>query len=244
MPSRTTGARERAAALRASRLERFAPLDLLAEMIHRQFAGRICIVSSFGTESIVLLHLAAEVDRSVPVIFLDTGKLFAETLSYQREIVARLGLGDVRVVTPDAGELAVVDPDGDLWSRDPDACCRLRKTAPLARALEGFDAWMSGRKRYQRNGRESLPLVEEADGRVKINPLALWSREEIETHCALYGLPRHPLLAAGYVSIGCAPCTTPVRTGEDERAGRWRGTAKTECGIHWTEAGPVRSAAP
>lgn len=206
--------------------------DMLDEAIRREFSGRIALVSSFGAESAVLLHLVAAIDPRTPVIFIDSGKMFGSTLRYRDEIVGRLGLEDVRVARPAADALAVKDKDSSLWMRDPDQCCTIRKVAPLARALTSFDAWISGRKRYQGGGRAELPLAEMDGDRVKVNPLAHWTREEVGDYRALHDLPDHPLVADGFRSIGCMPCTTRVAEGEDERNGRWRGAGKTECGIH------------
>ena len=206
---------------------------LLRALIRERFAGRIALVSSFGAESAVLLHLAAGIDPALPVIFLDTGKLFPETLAYRDRLVARFGLRDVRAARPDPA----ADPTGTLWRDDPDGCCGLRKVAPLEAALAPFDAWISGRKRFHGGERSTLPPVEfGADWRIRINPLAGWSAGEIAVCFAANDLPAHPLLARGYRSIGCAPCTRPVRDGEDPRAGRWAGLAKTECGIHRSPA--------
>lgn len=205
---------------------------LLAEAILHRFRGRIALVSSFGAEAAVLLHLVASIDPATPVIFLDTGKLFGETLRYRDVLVRRLGLTDVRSVEPDAARLSALDPDGTLWMRDPDACCALRKVEPLARALAPFDAWINGRKRHHGGDRVALPTVETVDGRVKLNPLADWDAAAIEAYFERHDLPRHPLVADGYASIGCMPCTTPLGAGETARDGRWRGRAKSECGIH------------
>lgn len=208
-------------------------LDVLDEVINREFGGRVALVSSFGADSVVLLHLASEVAPSVPVIFIDTGKIFGSTLRYRDEIVARLGLTDVRAARPDPATLATHDSDSGLWLREPDKCCAIRKVAPLARALSGFDAWISGRKRYQGGTRAKLPFVEADGDRIKVNPLAGWSREDLVAYRKLHDLPEHPLVADGFRSIGCMPCTTRVADGEDERDGRWRGQDKTECGIHF-----------
>lgn len=195
--------------------------------------GRAAVVASFGAESAVLLHLVAIVDPGVPVIFLDTGKLFPETLAYRDRLAARLGLTDMRSVGPDPAALARADPAGDLWRRDPDRCCALRKVEPLARALAGFDLWINGRKRHHGGVRGSLRPVERVGERVKLNPLAAWRPARIAAYFRRHDLPRHPLEAEGYASIGCAPCTAPVAAGENPRAGRWRGSDKTECGIHF-----------
>lgn len=206
---------------------------LLDAMIHRVFRNKVAVVSSFGTESAVLLHMVAQVDRAVPVIFLDTGKLFPETLAYRDMLVDRLELTDVRSIPPSAATLDAVDSDGKLWRSDPSLCCWARKVEPLDEALSGFEAWITGRKRFQGGKRSDLALVESGDdGRTKINPLAFFGQAELDAYFAQNTLPRHPLEAKGYRSIGCAVCTRPTRPGEDPRAGRWSGTNKTECGIH------------
>ena len=209
------------------------PAAALVAALAEEFRGRIALVSSFGADSAVLLHLVAEADPAMPVLFLDTGKLFPETLAYRDRLVRRLGLRDLRVLRPDPVELAAADPFGGRWNADPDGCCALRKTAPLERALAGFDVWISGRKRHQAATRAALPVFEHDEaGRVKANPLAAWSAEALEAHRVAHDLPAHPLVAEGYPSIGCHPCTSRVLPGEDPRAGRWRGRGKTECGIH------------
>jgi len=207
-------------------------LDLLDEAVHRQFPGEIALVSSFGADSAVLLHLLAEVDKAVPVLFIDTGKLFGETRRHRDRLVERLGLTDVRTIKPQPARLDAADPDGTLWMRDKDLCCRIRKVEPLAEAVGPFRAWITGRKRYQSATRARLPLFEADGARIKVNPLAGWTRADLDAWRAEHDLPEHPLVAEGYRSIGCMPCTDRVAEGEDERAGRWRGTAKTECGIH------------
>lgn len=216
---------------------------LLAAVLHHEFPGRIALVSSFGAEAALLLDMVARVEPATPVIFLDTGKLFPETLEYRDALVARLGLTDVRSVGPDPGELAADDPDGRLHRHDPDLCCYLRKTLPLVRALRGFSAWITGRKRYQSSGRATLEAFEIQDGRIKVNPLAGYTAERVEREFARRDLPLHPLLPYGFASIGCLPCTHPVQPGDDSRAGRWRGLGKSECGIHLGADGrPQRSA--
>ncbi|HLJ64395.1 MAG TPA: phosphoadenylyl-sulfate reductase [Stellaceae bacterium] len=205
---------------------------LLRPLIQREFPGRIALVSSFGAESALLLDMVARIEPAVPVIFLNSGKLFGETLRYRERLTERLGLRDVREVLPDPEEVTRLDRDGMLFRRNPDACCALRKVEPLRRALSGFTAWISGRKRYQGGERAALPLIEAADGFLRINPLASWSRARIEQEFAARALPPHPLEAEGFASIGCMPCTDRVAMGEDQRAGRWRGLEKTECGIH------------
>jgi len=205
---------------------------LLRGLIETEFPGRIAVLSSFGAESALLLAVVAEIDPAIPVIFLDTGKIFPETIAYIAAVEARLGLTNVRRIGPNATKLAARDPDGTLWQFDPDACCSLRKVEPMLAHLDGVDALISGRKRYHGALRHFIPRIEAGDAVVKIDPIADWSRERVAAEFTLRGLPRHPLESLGYPSIGCVPCTAPVGPGQDMRAGRWAGTAKTECGIH------------
>jgi phosphoadenosine phosphosulfate reductase len=211
------------------------PAALLSAAIGDLFPGRIAVVSSFGAESAVLLHLVAGIDRSTPVLFVDTGRHFVETLEYRDQLVVHLGLRDVRSIGPTADEIMRLDADRSRATWDPDGCCTFRKTAPLQRALRGFDAWISGRKRFQAATRADLTTFETDGDHVKINPLASWQASDLAAYGARHSLPAHPLGERGYASIGCAPCTTAVRPGEDFRAGRWRGFDKTECGIHLSQ---------
>ncbi len=226
------------AAALAARYGHLAGEALLRPMIG-EFRGRICLVSSFGAEAAVLLHMVAAIDKATPVLFLDTQKHFPATLAYRDTLVAELGLSDVRSLTPDLETVAARDPDGTLWQRNPDACCALRKVVPLNRALSGFSAWISGRKRYHGGERGSLPVIEPDGPRIKLNPLAPWSSEQLGCEFTTRGLPPHPLATQGYRSIGCMPCTKPGAPADDPRAGRWAGLDKTECGIHesWMSSG-------
>jgi phosphoadenosine phosphosulfate reductase len=200
------------------------------------FGTRLALVSSFGAESAVLLHIAAQVKPDLPILFLDTGMLFGQTLDYRHDLARRLGLTGVRDLRPRFEDLALTDPNADLWQTDTDACCRVRKVLPLDIALEGFDAWVTGRKRFHGGARLSLPVVEASEGKVKFNPLAGWGQAELDAYADLHTLPAHPLVAAGFASVGCWPCTSPTREGADVRAGRWAGSQKTECGIHTARA--------
>ena len=206
------------------------------EMLRRLFDeppyDDLALVSSFGAESAVLLHMVSQIDKSVPLIFVNTQKIFGETLAYRDELAERLGFTDMRVYRPDPYLLAQKDATSLRWSYDPDGCCDLRKVEPLRRALAPFDAWISGRKGFQGKTRNALPRFEEDEGRLKINPLADWDKVRLNAYFDEHKLPLHPLEAQGYPSIGCAPCTSQVQAGEDPRAGRWRGWDKTECGIH------------
>jgi phosphoadenosine phosphosulfate reductase len=213
--------------------------ELLQPLIEQHFRNRIALVSSFGAESAALLHMVASIDRNVPVIFLDTDKHFVETTLYRRKLVRHLGLRDVRIIRPLASNIAREDPHGRLHLSDADRCCHIRKTLPLQSALEGFEAWITGRKRFHGGARTDLPTMELVDGRLKIDPLAHFSRQDIADYMWAHELPEHPLAAAGYTSIGCMPCTAKSGNGDDPRAGRWAGRDKTECGIHWSVDGKV-----
>jgi phosphoadenosine phosphosulfate reductase len=200
--------------------------------LRQEFPGRTAVISSFGSESVVLLHLIAQVDPTTPVLFINTGKLFGETLRYRDRLQDVLGLGDIRTIGPHPIDRATRDPDGTLWSRDTDACCDFRKVIPIRRALEGFDAQITGRKRFQTEVRHAMHAVEHVDGRFRFNPLCEWTQDDLEAYITRHSLPRHPLVEDGYPSIGCMPCTRRVHTGEAYRDGRWSGLDKDECGIH------------
>jgi phosphoadenosine phosphosulfate reductase len=211
-----------------------SPASIIAKALKIFGREKLALVSSFGTESAALLKVMADVDPAIPVIFLDTGWLFEETLAYRDTLTAKLGLLDVRSIKPLEETLSREDPERELWFSDPDACCRIRKVEPLARALKPFAGWINGRKRFQGGLRADIPVVEQDGARLKFNPFANVSREEIEGIFKRADLPPHPLLAKGFLSVGCMPCTSRAQAGEDSRAGRWRGRGKTECGIHTT----------
>lgn len=208
--------------------------------------GDVPLVSSFGADSVVLLHMAATIKPDAPVLFIDTEMLFAETLIYQREVAETLGLTNVVTLQAPRAQLFERDNENLLHLHDPDACCALRKTEPLEQALQGYDGWITGRKRVQGGARAALDHfeVDRPLGRlprIKVNPLAHWDVADVHTYIAEHSLPRHPLVAKGYPSIGCAPCTSRVGHGEPARAGRWRGQSKTECGIHFDAGGAQRA---
>jgi phosphoadenosine phosphosulfate reductase len=213
-------------------LRNASPADVIAAALQAVGRERLAVVSSFGAESAALLKVMADVDPAIPVVFLDTGWLFEETLAYRDTLIGTLGLRDVRSIQPLEQALSREDPDRELWFSDPDACCRIRKVEPLARALAPFNAWINGRKRFQGGARAVIPVVEDDGARLKFNPFANVSREEIAAIYKLANLPPHPLVRTGYLSVGCMPCTSRTSPDEDTRAGRWRGKAKTECGIH------------
>ncbi len=223
----------------AARLDaelRHAHPRTIIEAAVETFGERLALVSSFGAESAVLLDLMAKVKPDIPVLFLDTGMLFGQTLDYRKSLAAHLGLKDVRDLRPHYQDLAVVDPEAKLWQTDTDACCNLRKVVPLDLALEDFGAWITGRKRFHGGSRLSLPVVEQSGRHVKLNPLANWTKADLDAYAEENRLPAHPLVAQGFPSIGCWPCTRPAEDDEDVRAGRWAGSQKTECGIHLARA--------
>jgi phosphoadenosine phosphosulfate reductase len=215
------------------------PHGILELALTGEFAGKTAVVSSFGAESAVLLHLMAQIDPNTPVLFLNTGKLFGETLRYRDRLQDMLGLGDVRSLAPSLEARAAKDPEGTLWSRDTDACCNFRKTIPLQKALEPFAAQVTGRKRFQTRERADMQPVEYFEGRYRFNPLWQWDLHQLEAYMERHKLPKHPLVEDGYPSIGCMPCTRRVQAGEDYRAGRWAGLDKDECGIHLTDGGGI-----
>ena len=219
-------------------------LTLLKQVLVDGIAGKTALVSSFGAESAVLLHLASRVDRNVPVLFVDTRMMFQETLDYQQKLATYLRLTDVRTISASSEEIRREDVFGRLHLKDPDACCDLRKTQPLEEALKGFDSWINGRKRHQNADRADIrPMEADANNRLKINPLLHWDREDIDAYFEAHALPRHPLVKDGFTSISCAPCTARVKAGDDERSGRWAGSEKTECGIHLVNNKIVRQVA-
>lgn len=216
--------------------ETYAGLEGLAlvQAMLRDFPGRAAVVSSFGAESAVLLHMVAKADPSTPIIFLDTGKHFWETLSYRSRLIDQLGLTGVRTISPEMQQVRREDPSNDLYARSPDRCCQIRKVFPLQNAIAEFDVLISGRKRYHGAARATLQFLSMVEDRLRVDPLAGFSALDIEAYMKTHGLLPHPLTAIGYLSVGCEPCTHPGGSASDPRAGRWSGLGKTECGIHLT----------
>lgn len=211
----------------------------LISALRDEFGDRFGVTSSFGIESAVLLDLVASVDKAIPVIFLDTNELFDETHAYQAQLAAQLGLTGIRHILPDASELKEAE---ELWRRDTDRCCYLRKVAPLYRAAQGFTVLGDGRKRFHGANRATLSTFEEgAMGIIKVSPLARWGEDRIDSHFRSRGLPVHPLAAQGFRSVGCWPCSRAALPGEGPRDGRWAGQAKAECGIHLVDAAHMSS---
>jgi len=228
-----------------SRLQAFygesESIPLLRAMIHNEFKNEVALISSFGADSALLISLVAEVNPDTPILFLDTGKHFPETLEYVEQLENLFGLTNLRRLNPDPKLLNNIDPDGKLWQSQVNRCCWIRKVEPLDRELAKgeFKALITGRKRYQTAQRKDIDNVELfEDGLFRINPLCTWDKVELKEEFKKRNLPQHPLVERGYPSIGCAPCTREVRPDEDERAGRWAHTTdmsggqKQECGIH------------
>lgn len=217
--------------------------EALLQAALRDYPGQIGLLSAFNPEDVIIASWIAKIDPSVPIFFLDTKKHFPETLRYVDEIIQLLGLTNVRILAPDPQLVANIDKDGLLWQTQVNRCCWLRKVEPLKRALQdaNLQALITGRRMEQHQGRQVLASCElDEEGWVKFNPLKDWTRQERDEYMKANHLPHHPLYELGYLSISCAPCTTPVFAGEDERAGRWRHTrlqdakdgGKTECGLH------------
>ena len=221
-----------------SRTAELSAVDFLTTMLQHEFKDEICVVSSFGAESAVLLHMVAQIDPTTPVIFLNTGKLFGETLRYRDRLQTLLGLTDVRSIGPHPTDLAEKDSNEDLWQKNNDMCCHIRKNLPQERALKEFKAVLTGRKRFQTSQRGNMQRIEiddEAAARLRINPLADFTLEDLQAYLETHNLPKHPLVKDGYLSIGCMPCTDKVKEGDDYRSGRWSEQDKEECGMHGTE---------
>jgi phosphoadenosine phosphosulfate reductase len=209
----------------------------MAGLISDPRLGETAIVSSFGAESAVLLHYINNIRPGLPVLFLDTGKHFDETLIYRDLLCQKLEL-NLQIVLPSQVDIEQEDPSGELHRLDPNTCCAIRKTFPLQDALVPYDSWISGRKRFQGRTRAALPIIERDGEKIKVNPLAIWSAEEVAAYLERHALPRHPLVSQGFPSIGCQPCTQAVKKGDDPRAGRWADLPdKSECGIHLSPDG-------
>ena len=220
----------------SARLEGLTPEARLAFAVDR-FGADLLFTSSFGAQSAVLLHLWSQVAKHLPVTFVDTGFLFPETLRYRDELVAKLGL-ELRVLVPDVAHEAFVTRYGDdIQKKDPDFCCGLNKVAPLAPYKERAKAWVSGLRRDQSKTRANVEILEQDEHLVRVHPIADVTRDAVAAYLTRHGLPEHPLVARRYLSIGCAPCTRAVAEGDDERAGRWSWSNKTECGLHTRRAG-------
>lgn len=220
-------------------------LELLGRIFTDKVHGKAALVSSFGSESAVLLHLASRINPDIPVLFIDTLMLFEETLQYQLELAQTLGLSNVIRILPDLHKAKELDPYGRLHLTDADSCCDLRKIKPLEENLCQYNAWVSGRKRFHGEERAQLGVQElDEQGRHKFNPLAEWQAGDIKAYFERHELPRNPLFYRGFRSIGCSPCTVAVNEDEDARSGRWQRQEKSECGIHLVDGKLVKNNVP
>ncbi|MEW6272750.1 MAG: phosphoadenylyl-sulfate reductase [Thermodesulfobacteriota bacterium] len=212
--------------------ESATPQEILTWTTGR-FAPDAVLTMSFQHEGVVIAHMLRGIAPDTPIFFIDTGYHFPETLAYRDELIARFGL-PVRNLTSVMPRAEFVAKYGDdLYARDPDLCCKINKVEPMQLALRGVRAWINGRRRDQAVTRSRMPIVERLQGGiVKVNPLANWTSRDTYRYLTEHDIPTHPLFEQGYTSIGCAPCTRPILAGEDERAGRWAGQGKTECGLH------------
>lgn len=223
-----------------ARFEKTQPEEIIRWAIF-EFRPNLALTSSFQTESVALLHMVSKIDPSVPVLFLETGWHFPETLEFKNKIIKQLGLTNVVELKADPEKRARLDKEtgGKPYEVNPDYCCHINKVEPLDQAISGLDAWISGIRRSQSKTRKDIKIIEEYDMKspsseplYKINPLANVTSGDLWWYIKEHHLPKHPLFEKGYLSIGCWPCTKPVQPGDDERSGRWAGREKTECGIH------------
>jgi phosphoadenosine phosphosulfate reductase len=224
----------------ASRFETAEPAEILRWAVDR-YAPDAALTCSFQHEGVVLAHMLQSIAPETPIVFINTGYHFPETLAYRDLLVRSYRFNLVEVGPAQTKEEVARAHGPELFRHDPDRCCEINKVEPLRRALRGVRAWINGRRRDQASTRQTLPILEELpNGMVKINPLLRWTSKDTYEYMSRHGIPLNPLFEKGYTSIGCAPCTRPVLAGEDERAGRWAGRDKTECGIHTAFNDPGR----
>jgi len=212
----------------------FASPAVILEWASEEFGSDVALATGFGAEGCVLVSVLADIDAHARIFYLDTDLLFPETYALRDQLEARYGVHFERRATSLSLDEQSATHGERLWERRPDECCRLRKVEPLRQMLSGLRAWITGIRRDQSATRATAGIVERDAqfGLIKINPLARWSTRDVWDYIVKHDIPYNPLHDQGYHSIGCLPCTTPVQIGEDIRAGRWRGSAKTECGIH------------
>ena len=209
-----------------------SPEIIIDQCINKLFKKKVAYVCSFGSESVVILNIIAKIDKSTPIIFLNTHFLFHETISYKNTLIKKFGLKNLIETFPTNTDLKINDLNNDLWKSNPDKCCHLRKVKPLKKELKYFDGWISGRKSYHKGDREFLNIFEIQDRKIVINPLINQDQKSIENYFEENRLPKHPLIKKNYFSIGCTHCTSPAKNLSDMRSGRWEHLNKTECGIY------------
>jgi phosphoadenosine phosphosulfate reductase len=227
-----------------ARFETAHPREILRWVLEDSGLERVAIASAFQAEGTVVIHLASQIRPDVPILFLETGFQFAETLAFKERLTERLGLNVVELVGEYSNDRQAAEFGPRLYERDPELCCEINKVRPMFEALRGLDAWITSVRRDSSPTRADTPVVDRYElepGRdiVKVNPMATWTRQDVWRYLKEQDLPHNPLYDLGYASIGCAPCTRLRFAGEPERAGRWAGIAKWECGIHVAESAVV-----
>ncbi|MEE2694747.1 MAG: phosphoadenylyl-sulfate reductase [Pseudomonadota bacterium] len=209
------------------------PYEIIEESIKKNFKDDIAYVCSFGSESAIILHMISEIKNDLPIIMLNTNFLFSETLEYRDYLLKRLKLTNFKEIFPDSSDIETADKNNDLWKKNPDSCCNIRKVVPLQKELEKYTSWISGRKSYHEGERRNIKSFEYLNGKIVINPLADVEKGFVDAYFKNKKINRHPLVDQGYLSIGCINCTVKTIDVNDPRSGRWHNKLKTECGIHY-----------
>ena len=209
-----------------------SPLEIMKKSLNL-FKNKIVYVSSFGTESAMILHMISEIDKNFPIILLNTNFLFSKTIDYKNELINIFKLNNFLEIFPNNADLKKYDPKDNLWKSNVEKCCEIRKVQPLKKFLENYDAWISGRKAYQGGERIDINPFEINNGKIVVNPLANFEQKLVSEYFLNHNLPRHPLFNEGYLSVGCTHCTHKSSNKNNPRSGRWVNQIKTECGIHY-----------
>tara|TARA_B100000242_G_scaffold147935_1_gene105436 strand:+ start:307 stop:1005 length:699 start_codon:yes stop_codon:yes gene_type:complete len=213
--------------------KKLSPQDILDNSINNIFKKKMVYVCSFGTESAIILHMISDIDRSFPIILLNTNYLFKETIEYKDYLIDKFKFSDFKEISPSVEDLKINDSKGTLWKEDPDLCCNIRKVLPLQKELQKYDAWISGRKSYHEEERKNLKFFEYINKKIVVNPLAKVKRDFVNSYFKIHNIERHPLFESGYQSLGCTHCTVKTSKIDSPRSGRWANKIKTECGIHY-----------
>ena len=209
------------------------PQNILENSINNIFKKKMVYVCSFGTESAIILHMVSEIDKSLPIILLNTNYLFKETIEYKDYLINKFKFSNFKEIYPSIKDLKINDSEGKLWKEDPDLCCNIRKVLPLQKELKKYDAWVSGRKSYHAGERTNLKFFEYINEKIVVNPLANVNRNFVDSYFKKHDIERHPLFESGYLSLGCTHCTVKTSMIDSPRSGRWADKIKTECGIHY-----------
>ena len=210
-----------------------SPQNILENSINNIFKKKMVYVCSFGTESAIILHMVSEIDRSLPIILLNTNYLFKETIEYKDYLISKFKFSNFKEISPSIEDLNINDTKGTLWKENPDLCCNIRKVLPLQKELQKYEAWISGRKSYHEGERTNLKFFEYINEKIVVNPLANVNRNFVDSYFKKHDIERHPLFESGYLSLGCTHCTVKTSMIDSPRSGRWADKIKTECGIHY-----------